>query len=372
MLSKKKRVFLLILLFVAPTTHAQNMVVEKIRITNTIDKENNSMIPKLKDLSNPRNPIVDKINSYLLETFDITSYKQSEITEFRWSDVDFDSEIKSGIAYIHYGGEYYGSYPNAVEEELFFNLTTGEKIVNTDINFQSLFSLYGYTNFLNRYWLTTKLKDAFKEAIVCADSEPYCTYYDISQYDLKKGMLSASLEIDCYSHAARACSPTYTVSIPIDSVKPYLTEISTRILLTDRYCDKKGIDKLLYNTRVWKEIPNNLYLFGLVDNKYPISMAITIDQYSGATSGYYYYDKKKQKLNLKGIYAHNILDMKETFNNKETGKFYFTWSDGFDAEAIPIYDAHGNSQYLRGTWISMDDSKKYTIHFTSLKTTKPQ
>src|SRR6187402_2986627 len=106
MLRMKKLEFLLVLLFLAFTTNAQNIVVETIRITNTVDKENHYSIPKLKDLSNARNAIVDKINSYLLETFDITSYNQSEIDEFRWSDLDFDSEVKSGIAYIHYGGEY--------------------------------------------------------------------------------------------------------------------------------------------------------------------------------------------------------------------------------------------------------------------------
>jgi hypothetical protein len=361
--------FLLVCITIANATKAQNIIVEKIKITETVDKNTTSDIPKLKDLSNPQNPIVEKINSSLLETFDIPSFNQSEITEFRWYDVKFDAEVKAGIAYIHYGGEYYAAYPNYVEEELFFNLTTSEKIVNTDIPFQALFSLHGYLDFLNRYWLTTKLKDSFKEAIACANSEPYCTYYDITKYDLTKGMFSASLEEDCYAHVVRSCNPSYAISISIDSVKPYLTETSKRILLEDRYSEKKGIDKHLYNNKVWKEIPKNVYLFGLVDNKYPISMAITIDPLSGTTTGYYYYDKKKQKLSLKGTFANNILYMTETYNQKETGKFYFTWSDAYDAEAIPIYNAQGIAQYLHGTWVSMDDSKKLNIHFTEVKTT---
>jgi hypothetical protein len=70
---------------------------------------------------------------------------------------------------------------NAVEEELFFDLSTGEKVVNSDIPFQALFSAKSYLDFLNKYWLTTTLKDSFKEATTCAgDTQPDCSYYDIS------------------------------------------------------------------------------------------------------------------------------------------------------------------------------------------------
>jgi hypothetical protein len=122
----------------------------------------------------------------------------------------------------------------------------------------------------------------------------------------------------------------------------------------------------MYNKAAWKNIPNNLYLFGFINNKYPFSMAITINQASGATTGYYYYDKKMQKINLKGTFAHNILDMTETVNNAQTGKFYFTWTNNYNQEAIAVYDAHGKSEYINGTWLSMDGSKKFLIRFTEV------
>jgi hypothetical protein len=358
------------LTFIAHSILAQNIVVEKVKIIETIDKKTASNVPRVKDLSNSQNPIVLKINSHLLEHFDLTSYNQQEIEEFRWYDLDFDSDIKSNLLFIHYGGEYYGAYPNAVEEELFFDLSSGEKLVNNDIPFQALFSLQGYFDFLNKYWLSLTLKNAFKEAIACAgDTEPFCSYYDISHYDIENGKLVASLETDCYPRAAQACSPSHSIAIPIDSLKPYLTETGNKILLQDHYCQKKGVDKFVYNKAVWKSIPNNLFLFGLINDKYPISMAITIDK-TGATSGYYYYDKKMQHLSLKGTFANNILDMTETVNNSPTGKFYFTWTDQYNEEAFPIFDAQGKSEYLNGTWLSLDGAKKYKIKFTEVVKTR--
>ena len=113
---------LFFLAFACHTVFAQNILVEKVEIRSTIDKDNVSNIPRLNDLSNPKNPIVAKINSYLLESFELTSYKQSEITEFRWSGVEFKFEVKSGIAWIQYTGEYYGAYPTYLDVECLVDL----------------------------------------------------------------------------------------------------------------------------------------------------------------------------------------------------------------------------------------------------------
>lgn len=357
----------------ACTTHsilAQNITVEKVLIKETMDKNSVSNIPRVKDISNSHNPVVEKINSYLLEVFDIPSFNSNEITDFRWHEVTFDAEVKSGIIYIHYEGEYYGAYSSMGSEELFFDLTSGEKLMNTDIPFQALFSVKSYLDFLNTYWLTAKLKDSFKEAIACAgEMEPYCSYYDISEYNIKSGMLTATLEADCFPHVAQACSPSHSITIPVDSLKPYLTEAAKKILLQDRYCEKKGVDKFLYNKTAWKTIPNNMFLFGRIDDKYPISMAITIDK-TGVTTGYYYYDKKKQNLSLKGNFANNILDLTEFVNHASTGKFYFTWTNQYNEDAFPVFNAQRDIEYLNGTWLSMDGSKKYKIKFVEVISTK--
>ena len=95
-------------------------------------------------------------------------------------------------------------------------------------------------------------------------------------------------------------------------------------------------------------------------------MALNVDTNTNAVTGYYYYDKKRQPLQLKGTFANNILDMTETVNNQQTGKFYFTFTTEYNEEAFAIYDT-GEMIYLNGTWMTMDGSKKYKIKFTEAK-----
>ena len=153
----------------------------------------------------------------------INSYHQSELEEFRWYDVEFLSEVKEGIVFIAFAGEYYGAYPSYVEEELFFSASTGEKLTYLDIPFQALFSLDGYLTFMQRFWLPV-VKNEFKEAIECADSEPYCSYYDVSGYSVDGNKFSMSLTNDCYPRVIRACAPSASLTLSVDSLTEYLTK----------------------------------------------------------------------------------------------------------------------------------------------------
>jgi hypothetical protein len=348
-------------------TLAQNIIVEKVKISTPANTESVANIPRLKDTANPGNEQVAAINASLLEWAELSDYT-TPTDELRYA-VDFESEVKSDIVYIHITGEYYAAYPSPVDVELFYSLKTGEAIGNRDLSFQSLFTLNGYLDFLNKFWLTPQLKTAFQKANVCAGIQPSCSYYDISEYVVSENKLKISLDKDCYPHAMQACSPSYSISVPMDSVKHYLAPYAKQALLDDQYQKLKGVAKLQYNQRVRPNIPYTMYLFGLIDNKYPISMALTVDLSSNTVKGYYYYDKKRQPLALKGTFANNILDMTETVNNQQTGKFYFTFTNAYNGEAFPLYDPT-EMLYLNGTWLSMDGAKKYKIKFTEVKRTR--
>jgi hypothetical protein len=261
----KRIALLLSLVFWSVGATSQNIVIEEVPILETIDKKNTSRLPRFKDLSKLANPVVNKLNAFVLDLFSIQSYNQNEITEFRWFDVKFSSEVNGGIAFIRYEGEYLGAYPTTVTEELFFDLGTGERLPNQDVPFHALFSLDGYFKFLNRHWLT-KAKEAFKKATACAETEPECSYYDIDTYGLRKGLFHCSLQPECYPHVAMTCSPDVQVSIPIDSLKPFLTDRTTKMLVDERYGDKKGIDKFLFNRKVKNELPHHLFVFGRIDD----------------------------------------------------------------------------------------------------------
>lgn len=338
---------MIIILAVSGANAQSAIVVEEVDFSGEFG---GSKIPRVKDKGNPANPAVVKINSVLLEKFSIESFNPKDAEDFRWSGVSSTSQIKSGILFLEYSGEYMGAYPNAIEEELFFDLTTGEQLKNRDIPFQSLFTLEGYLDFLSTHWLTGA-KKAFQEAIVCADSEPYCSPYDIT-YSIENARLLMSLESDCYPHAAMACSPVFTRSVAIDSVKKYLSVSGEKILLRDQYANKRGVDKYLYNNVTRKEIPNNLYLFGLIDEKYAISMAVNIGK-SGEVKGYYYYDKRKQKISLTGRLQDGQMRMTETVNGQITGEFSMVWTDPEKS----------------GQWSSPDGKKKFPVMFTIVKLT---
>ena len=332
----------------------QKYVVEKVKLKETFEKVNVSEIPRLKDLSNDNNPVVDLINSKILECFMINSYKQSEIDEFRWYGVECSSEIKEDILYISYTGEYVGAYPNNVTDELFFDLKSGETLKLSVIPFQALFSLSGYLNFLHIYWLEGVQKE-FKTAIECAEFEPYCSYFDIDNFFITDNKLTISLTNDCYPHVAQACSPFYSISIELDTIKQYLNNIGKYILFESNYMNLKPIEKFKENEKLKEKIPNNVFLFGNIDDKYPISMAINVDNQPDI-SGLYFYNTKFKIITLKGQIKDETMFLIETVNNKQTGFFEF--------------DINTDNFPTDGKWLNPERTKKFDVKFTKTVTCK--
>lgn len=344
---------LIIFLIYSLISYSQEYVIEKVQLTETVDHKSMSEIPRLHDKSNDSNPIVDAINSQILDRFMINSFVQSELEEFRWYDVGCSSEIKDSILYISFAGEYYGAYPNGVTDELFFDLKSGAPLKKTIIPFQALFTLSGYLDFLNKYWLEG-VKKEFITAIECAEIEPYCSYYDIN-FNFDNNKISISLTDDCYPHVVQACSPGYGISIELDSIKQYLNNIGKYILLESNYKNMTPIERFQENERLNDKVPNNVYLFGKIDDKYPFSMAINIDK-KEQIFGLYYYDSKLQKINLKGQSNDNTMLLTETVNNKQTGFFEFD----INTENYPI----------EGKWMNSEKAKSLNVKFTKIMTCK--
>ena len=356
---------LILFLLVTLVSYGQNIVVEKVRLTNAYNDI--SDIPKVRDLENIDNEVVGKINAQILDRFNITSFEQNELEEFRWTGVESGSEIKEDILFIWFKGTYYGAYDNYVEDCFYFSLKTGEKLKMSEIQFQTLFTLSGYLDFINKYWLNG-VKKEFKRAIKCAGYEPSCSYYDID-FSVIENKLLISLNAYCYPRVTRACSPYYNLSIPLDSVKAYLNDVGKIILIESDYFSKSPIDKFIENRRLKEEIPDNLFLFGNIDGKYPISMAISIDK-QNQILGYYYYDNKLQKLNLYGMKkGEEILLMEmEEVNGIITSSFRLKISKDFDPIGLFIMTYDGRREYLTGGMWYNAKKPKLDIEFTEAKT----
>jgi hypothetical protein len=324
-------------------------VVDTVQLTETVDQRYVSEIPRLRDTSNEDNPVVESINSQILDRFMINSYIQSELDEFRWYEVGYSSEIKENILYISFSGEYYGAYPNYVTDELFFDLKSGALLHSTVIPFQALFTLKGYLDFLHKYWLEG-VKNEFVTAVECAEFEPYCSYYDIN-YHVNDNQLFISLTDDCYPHVSQGCSPSYTVSVDLDTIKAYLNNIGKYMLLESNYMTMTAIEKFLENEKLIEKVPNNVFLFGKIDDKYAISMAINNDK-KEEISGLYYYDSKLQKITLEGQCNDYSMFLTETVNNKQTGFFEFDT----DVDNCPI----------DGKWLNYEKTKSLHVDFTKI------
>jgi hypothetical protein len=334
--------------------YSQEFVVEKVQLKETVDNKYVSEIPRLKDESDEHNPVVERINSQILDRFMINSYVQNELEEFRWYEIGYSSEMKENILYISFAGEYYGAYPNYVSDELFFDLKSGEPLKITAIPFQALFTLSGYLDFLSKYWLEG-VKNEFMKAVECAEFEPYCSYYDINSYIVDSNKLTVSLTDDCYPHVAQGCSPAYSICVELDSIKPYVNNIGKYILFGSKYMTLTPIEKFLENEKLKEKIPNNLFLFGKIDDRYPFSMAINIDK-KEQISGLYYYDSKLQKINLEGQSNDNMMFLTETVNNKQTGFFEFD----INIDDCPI----------EGKWLNFEKTKSFNVNFTEIMTCK--
>ena len=358
---------LIIFLFIKIVVFGQEFVVEKIKLIETVTNKTVSEIPKVRDLTNRDNPVVEKINSQILDRFMITSFKQTELEEeFRWFDVKYNSEIKENILYISFSGDYYGAYSSFIEDEFYFSLKSGESLALTLLPFQALFTLSGYLDFLNKYWLEG-VKEEFIGAIECAEFEPYCSYYDIYSYTVTDNKLSVSLANDCFPHVVQACTPEYGITVELDFIKQYLNEVGKYVLLESNYLSKSPIEKFIANETLKEKVQNNLFLFGKIDNKYAISMAINSDN-QGQISGYYYYDKKLQKLNLKGQKKDEIIILTETFDNKKTGFFELKFSKDYDSKGFFLSAPDENDKYIIGKWMNYEKTKSFEIKFTEIKT----
>lgn len=347
----------------------QGIVVDTVTLTETVDNNVVSQIPRVRDTSGRYGKVVEKIDSFLLDRFMLSSFNQKEITEFRWYDVSFRAEVKDNLLFIAFAGEYYGAYPTNVEEEMLFDLRTGAHLENEDIPLEALFTLKGYTDFLNRYWLTSAKRD-FETARECAgEIDPYCTYYDIDWYQVKNGWFYFSLTSDCFPHAVRACAPDIMRSMPADTLRQYLSPIGTKILLDDAYTNKYGIDKCQYNQKMKGELASNLYFFGKIDGQHAFTMAISLDKNSDKVTGYYYYDEKGQPLTLAGRYTPKAITLTETVNKRPTGKFELKIDRQYLQGAYSLHYNASTTLYLSGYWSDPAGKAKLPVTFEECKTT---
>ena len=360
-----RKLFLFLALLGGNIAFAQeNIVVEKLVFTETVDKAYTSDIPHITDRAGGQNQITRKINDAIQERFMLESFDPKSVTEFRWYDVEFEHQMKESVLHIAFRGEYYGAYPNQIKESLYFDLKTGNQLEEKRIPFHALFSPEGYFDFLNKYWLPG-CSEAYQEAIRCADSEPYCNCYDI-EFGCGAGILNLSLTNDCFPHATRACSPDVAKRVALDTAKPFLSSFGKYVLLEARYGQMPRLEQFLFYRKQFQKIPNYCFAVGSIDKKYPFDMALRLpDDGTDKVTGYYFYEKKKIKIPLSGTVNGQQIALVEKVDGKITGRFQLTWHSEYQQEGIAV-----GEKYLTGTWTNAQTGKTVKILFRDIRQNK--
>ncbi len=341
----------------------QNISVETIIFSNSINKSAKSNIPHVIDKSGVKNIVVNKINESIMERFMIDNFDTSKAVNFSWSDVDYKYEIKSDILLISFWGEYLGAYLNYINDNLYFDLSNGSLLVNKVLPFNALFSLQGYFSFLNKYWIPGCIQK-YDEAAKCAGLEPDCNCYQID-LTYSATHLDFSLTDYCFPHYISVCNPHYSIVLLIDSIKPYFSDFGKYVIFEKKFNNLTELERFLFYRENFNKIPNYYFIVGSIDNKYPFSMALELNDSLKEANGYYFYNKHKINISLNGQFNSSQINLKESINNKTTGQFDFTWYDSYHEDGLSF----GN-KYLTAKWINLDSKKEMKIKLTSIKTNK--
>lgn len=350
----------------APKAAWSDYSVERVRLVETVDNSYESHIPRLVVSGEGRNAITDTINTWLMDRYMIESYDQARVETFRWYDADFESQIQDSLLFIHFWGEYYGAYPSPVDESLYFSLNTGEQLTMPGLPFHKLFTPEGYTTFIRKFWLP-EVREDFDEAIACADSEPYCSILDVATYSIEDNKLSMALTDDCYPRVVQACAPSTSLSVPVDSARPYLSVQGEKALLQDSIQSLSGARRFTYLNDLLPKLQNNVFLYGKIAGNYPITMALTLSP-DGTAQGFYYYDQKQQPITLRGKkVSENTYRIEEYAEGENTGRFTIISGREYLRDAIYSVDDNHNMTYWKASWTSADGTREYPVELEAVK-----
>lgn len=236
------------------TIYKQNIAIEFVTLTNEEDTVFSIKSPIAIDLTGKNQLVADKINAEILRQFGISDFNENQSYEFRWGEVNTTHEIDKEVLHMHISSSYYGgNYPNDYEDDLYFNINTGDPIEYRQIPIKGLFTSTGYSEFLDKYWIPgAKIK--LDSATLCAGSEPLCTYYDITDYTVNSKELTLSLTSYCFARVAQFCSPVYDVSVALELVEPYLNDSGKAILSEPDNFSKDPIVKIRANQKLYDNI----------------------------------------------------------------------------------------------------------------------
>lgn len=175
-----------------------------------------------------------------------------------WNEVDFSVFIEDTSLWIEWTGEYYGAYPNRVNDDFFFSLTTGKLLIEenrkADFTPKDFFHKDSMEVLLNNLW-TQECSASIDAAIECANGEEpdcRCEYPAISFTDTT---MMITLE-ECYPRVLWSCSPYIVKEVLIKEIYPYLNSFGNKIIRNTDYIGSNKLGKVLLYLQYRDSIPD--------------------------------------------------------------------------------------------------------------------
>lgn len=324
-------------------------------------------VPVLKDLKDTNNSAVQKINSSLMEDFDSVSLYQDTVGMGN-SYMEFNYKINKNIFYLDYYAEWCSAYITPYKRKLYFDLLTGKELNYKEISFESLFKPEAYFSFINEYWKPIADSE-FAEAITFAEGTlPSCSRYSIAYqtYGDSVTLSFDGIELECYPHVIKCCSPSFNIKLPLSTLLPYLNQYGVDMLTKDHYFEKNPIDQFLYNEEIYPKLTNRIYIRGKINDKYPFFMEIETDS-KNKVSGYYAYENQQKRIQLSGEHKDGKSIITESVDGETTGSFSFTWKDhDYDIRVFRSW----SFDYIKGEWSNLKGTVTYPITITEVRGSK--
>ena len=247
-----KNLILLIFAFNSFSVVAQGIRVDSVNFGDQNNYDFSIYVPIVRAEDGTSEAVVKKINDELLETLIIDSFDPLESKEFHWYSLEFSYQMIADYLLISYSGEFVGASLNAISDDLYFDLKTGALLDKRVLKFNTLFTQSGYYKFINEYWLPD-FKLAMMEAIDCAGMEAYCSLYDIDLLINEERVLFF-FKGNCFLRSAMMCNPEFSVSVAIDSLKPYMNDFAKNLLYKTNFKSMSKLERFIFYNQYFTKI----------------------------------------------------------------------------------------------------------------------
>lgn len=212
----------------------------------------------------------------------------------------------------YYNGATYRSVTHNLD------IRDGSTIQRPKFDFYKILSKEGTLNFIDKFWIPQAQK-IWTDIENCLGYEINETsFFKVTSFNFTSDGSAAVFGWDIsFPRVIRACEDNGHCRIPKSEIWSYMNEVG-RKLYTVRLNEKDPSIVLDTELRLYSELPRRFVIIAAIDGKYPCKIVLDIEDNS-VVNGLYYYDSKKEYIQLHGKLSNNSGLISELHNGNTTG-----------------------------------------------------